>query len=194
MLKIWAGNGYPYGKVIKRVNTYFNIMKEKSWFNDKFNQEMIKDIDNGTVVLKDFALENSIIGGMSPDKLSGGVKTVILMKEFPNEVFDITNCGENCFKWIFKVCENEDRIAVLKYFPEISFLNPFKVEILNPGEIATNTDELSEKTMDYILEDENSKKIREIRELRDRLTNEKIKEFKERGSYEGNCRRNKIKI
>lgn len=181
MLKIWAGDGYPNGKVIKRVDTYFDIMKEKSWFNDKFIQEMIKDIDNGTVVLKDFALENPIIGVMSPDKLSGGVKTVILMKYFPKEVFDITNCGENCFKWIFKVCENEDRVAVLKYFPEISFLNPFKVEILNSGEIATNADELSEKTMDYILEDENSEKIREMQELQDRLTEEKIKEFKARG-------------
>lgn len=35
--------------------------------------------------------------------------------------------------------------------------------------------------MNYILEDENSEKIRELRELQDRLTDKKIKEFKARG-------------
>lgn len=143
MLNIWFGKNYPGGRVIRRVDFYFDNMKQKSWFNDKFNQEMIKDIDK-TIVLKDFALENKILGGISPDKLSGGVKTLILIKEIPEETFDLTNCGENCFKWIFKMCENIDRTVVLNYVP-LGTLIPekFEVKILNSNKIVHNAKELS---------------------------------------------------
>lgn len=181
MLNVWFGDGYPFGKVIKRVDMYFDIMKEKSWFNDKFNQEMIKDVDRGTIVLKDYALESPMWGGMSPDKLSGGLKTLILVKELPNITFDITNCGENCFKWLFKICENEDRTVVLKYHPLIAFLDPFKMKIINNDKIVTNAGDMSSETMEFIFEDENSERMKEIRYLEDKRAKEVIKELKEKG-------------
>ena len=143
MLNVWFGRNYPCGKVIRRVDFYFDTVKKKSWFNDKFNQEMIKDIDK-TIVLKDFALENEILGGISPDKLSGGVKTLILIKEIPEETFDLTNCGENCFKWIFKMCENMDRTVVLNYVPNGALMpKEFEINILNSNKIVHNAREMS---------------------------------------------------
>lgn len=181
MLKVWFGDNYPGGKVFKRVDMYFDMVKEKSWFNDKFIQEMIYDVDNGTKVLKDFALENPLIGGMSPDKLSGGLKTLILVKERPDEVYDVTNCGENCFKWLFEICKNEDRTVVLKYHPLISFLDPFEMLILNSNEIVTNAGDMSLKTVDYLFADENSKEYQEIQKLQDEKIAKQLQEFREEG-------------
>lgn len=99
MLSLWLGEGYPYGEVYKKIDTYFfYLVKKKEWFSDPLIKEMIYNADNGTVVLKDFALENPIVGGMSPDSLSGGVKTLILIKEFSKDVYHLNNCGENCFE------------------------------------------------------------------------------------------------
>lgn len=153
MLNLWLGEGYPYGEVYKKIDMYFNLVKKKEWFSDPLIKEMIYNVDNGTVVLKDFALENPIVGGMSPDSLSGGVKTLILIKEFPKDVYHLNNCGENCFEWLFKICENEDRTAVLDYCPLISFLDPFEIKILNSGNIVHNAGELALECIDTVVRD-----------------------------------------
>lgn len=161
MLKIWFGKNYPFEGVITRVDHFFDTRKKKEWFSDEFNQKMIYDVDHGTKVLKDFALENPLIGGMSPDKLSGGVKTLILIKEMPDLIFDATNCGDNCFKWLFKMCETLDRTVVLRYQPIIPDVDT-KFICLNDNSYVNDASEMAVKSMDYLFTFENTKLQKEM--------------------------------
>ena len=38
-----------------------------------------------------------------------GVKALILMKHFPGKIFNASNCGDNCSKWILKLGEERQR-------------------------------------------------------------------------------------
>ena len=41
-------------------------------------------------------------------KSVGGVKTLILMKNMPQKVFNASTCGDNCAKWILNIAQNQD--------------------------------------------------------------------------------------
>ncbi|MBR6060665.1 MAG: DUF4869 domain-containing protein [Spirochaetales bacterium] len=47
-------------------------------------------------------IESPILGAIPPEKLSGGVQTLIMIYEKPDLVFDATSCGENCAKWQYQ--------------------------------------------------------------------------------------------
>ena len=95
----------PQG-LAKNVKSWFNGLKNKDWFNDEFVKEIIKGIDD-TVAVKDEYLESPVFGGMSPERLSGGCKAVILMYELDVPVY-ATKCGDNCSPYILKVAEKKD--------------------------------------------------------------------------------------
>lgn len=175
MLKIWFGKNYPFEGVIHRVDHFFDTRKEKEWFSDKFNQEMIYDVDHGTKVLKDFALENPLIGGMSPDKLSGSVKTLILIKEMPDLIFDATNCGDDSFKWLFKMCETLDRTVVLRYQPIIPDVDA-KFICLNDNTYVNDAAEMAVKSIDYLFTFENTKLQKEMEQDAEDFLQELIRE------------------
>ena len=62
---------------------------------------MIKDIDKSTV-LDAIAIESSMLGGISAEKLSGRVKALLLMKNKLGKVFNSSSCGDNCDRWIMQ--------------------------------------------------------------------------------------------
>ena len=63
---------------------------------------MIKDVDSSTV-LGSGAIDSPIMGIISPERLSGGVKTLILIDNVPDKVFNASNCGDNCATWLLKL-------------------------------------------------------------------------------------------
>jgi Uri superfamily endonuclease len=64
---------------IVRVTPYFNLHKEKEWFSDPFVRKVIQEIDRCEVV-KDEYIESPIWGGVSPERLSGGCKALIVRR------------------------------------------------------------------------------------------------------------------
>lgn len=48
------------------------------------------------------------MGKIVPTALSGGVKTLILMKNERSCIFNASTCGDNCAKWILKLSEMDD--------------------------------------------------------------------------------------
>ncbi len=63
---------------LTRVTQFFNYKKKKEWFSDPFVRKVIKDIYNCEVV-KDEYIESLVWGGIAPERLSTGVKALILM-------------------------------------------------------------------------------------------------------------------
>lgn len=105
---------------IVNVSSYFNIFKEKEWFADPFVRKVIKDVDNSDVV-KDEYIESPVFGGMSPERLSSGVKALILMKMCPQYVVYATRCGDNCAPFILELAGQQDVTILLHHcmtFPD----------------------------------------------------------------------------
>ena len=90
MLNIFYGD---MKEAIYNTASYFKYDYEDEWIVDPFVKEMIKGVDKSTV-LACGVIDSPILGKISPVELSGGVKTLILVK-FEVEPFDIRILNTN---------------------------------------------------------------------------------------------------
>ena len=132
MLKIWYYVGTEY---MKDAPSYFDNVYEDEWIEDAFVKEMILDVDHSTVVSA-HVIESPVLGAITPRELSGGVKVLILMLKDDSFVYNLTNCGNNCAKWVLKIAEKKDLTVYLQYM--IHFEGEFEIEIMNTGKIVRN--------------------------------------------------------
>lgn len=129
--------------------SWFKFNYNPEWFKDEFVQQMIEDIDKSKVV-SDQLIQSEVLGPIPPERLSGGVQTLISAYGRPDLVFNATSCGENCAKWLLKIGEVKDITVNLRYFMPFNDMEPFKIKILNNDIIVTNMDEYTDVALDYI--------------------------------------------
>ena len=103
-------------------------------------KEMIEDVDKSTVIDSGI-IDSPVLGKIPPIGLSGGVKTLILVKFEPEKVFNISTCGDNCAKWLLKIAEREDRTVNLRHLMDFG-KKPFTVKVLNTNQIVHSMEEL----------------------------------------------------
>lgn len=132
MLKIWYYGGVEY---MKDAPAYFNNVYEDEWLEDNFVKEMILDVDNSKVI-SPHIIESPVLGAITPRELSGGVKVLILMLKDDSFVYNMSNCGNNCAKWILKIAEKKDLIVHLQHM--LRFTGEFEIMIMNTGKIVHN--------------------------------------------------------
>lgn len=118
--------------------SYFDNVYEDEWIEDPFVKEMIQDVDSSTVISAHI-IESPILGPITPKELSGGVKVLILMLKDDSFVYNLTNCGNNCAKWVLKIAEQNDLTVYLQYM--IRFEGEFEIQIMNTGKIVHNRKE-----------------------------------------------------
>lgn len=136
MLKIYFGD---MPKAIYNTEVYFKNRYKESWLLDSTTQEMIKGIDNSTVV-SGKVIESPYLGMIPPTGLSGGVKTLILIKNEPKTVFNASTCGDNCAKWLLELAKDQDITVNLNHI--MDFGKDFEVYILNEKKAANNMRDL----------------------------------------------------
>lgn len=127
--------------VIYNTTLYFKNTYDREWLNSPKIQQMIEDIDHSKV-LSTGAIESPVLGIIPPTELSGGVKTLILIDRIPEELFNASNCGDNCAGWLLKLGEEKDITVNLRHvmdFGEQEFL----LRIVNTEEIVHNMEELA---------------------------------------------------
>ncbi len=132
-----------YGKMqeaIFNTSVYFKNVYEDSWITDSFAKEMILDIDSSTV-LGSAVIDSPVLGKIAPVSLSGGVKTLILIKNEPQTIFNASTCGDNCAKWILKIADQQDITINLRHLMDFG-TEPFTVRILNTDQIVHSMKEL----------------------------------------------------
>lgn len=93
--------------VIYNTSVYFDNVYSPQWFQDSFAQRVIKSIDKGTVVGPN-AIDTKILGVIPPEKLSSGTKTLLLMYFMPQNIYNASNCGDNCAYWILRIAAQKD--------------------------------------------------------------------------------------
>lgn len=135
MLYINVGD-IPKGCVLD-VNSYFNRNKKKDWFNREDVRRVIKSIDN-SIVVKDEYIESPVFGGMSPERLSGGCKAIILMLVTDMHIY-ATKCGDNCIPFIVEISKVKDVYITLHHC--MQFPKEFNAIMTQTGEKITNWEE-----------------------------------------------------
>ena len=120
---------------------YFDNVYEDEWIEDSFVKEMIQDVDYCTVI-SSHVIDSPILGAITPRELSGGVKVLILMLKDDSFIYNMSNCGDNCAKWILKIAEKKDLTVYLQHI--MRFEGEFKIQIMNTGKIVCNSAEYVE--------------------------------------------------
>ncbi|MBQ9199085.1 MAG: DUF4869 domain-containing protein [Lachnospiraceae bacterium] len=148
MLNIFFGDMTDNDKYLENPEVYFDNTYEDRWFDDEEVKEMVKDIDNSNVV-SSHLIESPVFGGMPVRDLSGGVKTLILMK-FDNEhIVNASYCGDNCAKWILRIAKEKDLTIRLGYLMDFGD-GLINVKVANSGKKFDNCKDLFLEAIDYL--------------------------------------------
>ena len=129
MLYIYYGDKE---NVINRSDIYFNSTYQDEWLDDELVREMILYVDRSRVVSAHL-IESPVLGPIGPKDLSGGTKTLILMYKDKEHIFNATNCGNNCAKWILEIAKRGDLTICLQHNLDFG-PGYFEAVVLNTGQ------------------------------------------------------------
>lgn len=137
MLNIFYGN---MPEAVYNTAVYFKNAYEDKWITDPLSVDMIQDIDK-SVVLGSAVIDSPVLGKIPPASLSGGVKTLILINNEPERIFNASTCGDNCAKWLLRISAQKDVTINLRHIMDFGE-GQFEINILNTNQIVHNMQEL----------------------------------------------------
>ena len=150
MLKIFFGE---MENAIYTPSIYFNNQYEDEWLEEDLAKAMIEDVDQSKVV-SSHLIESPVLGPIPPEKLSGGVKTLLLMAfDDSGRVFNGAACGDNCAKWISTIGTHKDLTINLHHIMDFSTVEGFSAFIINTGKMAESYEAYLEEAIKIPLED-----------------------------------------
>lgn len=126
---------------IHNTNVYFKNTYEPEWFESDLAKKIVKDIDNSDV-LSGECINSPVLGQIPPERLSGGVKTLLLMLNEPDKIFNTSTCGDNCAKWILEIEKQKDLTINLRHMMGFGKDTEFEIRIQNGGEVVHSMKEL----------------------------------------------------
>ena len=127
--------------------SWFKYNYKPEWFKDPFVQEMVKGVDN-SVFVDGIIIDSPVLGPIPPERLSGGLKTLIMIYKRPELIFDATSCGQNCAEWLIKIGKKVDVTVCLEYL--MSFEEPFEVMLENENRLINSKEDYLLTAMKYI--------------------------------------------
>ena len=145
MLNVFFGS---MPDAVYNTAVFFKNDYEDEWIVDPFVKEMIRDVDRSEVI-DSGVIDSPVLGKIPPLNLSGGVKTLILVRFEPDRVFNASTCGDNCSKWLLKMTEDEDRTVNLRHIMDFG-KGSFEIKVLNTGTMAHNMAELIDIAIDFV--------------------------------------------
>ena len=143
-----------YGDVensIYNTNVYFKNTYEPEWIESELAKKMIKDVDDSDV-LSGECINSPVLGPIPPERLSGGIKTLLLMLNEPDKIFNASTCGDNCAKWILEIGKMKDLTINLRHMISFGQDAEFEIRIENGGEIVHSMRELIPVASRYLNE------------------------------------------
>lgn len=143
-----------YGEIdaenyIFNPDPFFNNTYEDEWITDPLTVEMVKDVDKSTVVGPRL-IDSPFLGPISTERLSRGVKTLILMNFDDEHIFNASACGDNCAPWILRIGQKKELYIRLGYLMDFGN-EELEIEIANLGIVVHSYRELVETVLDHHL-------------------------------------------
>lgn len=128
-------------KYVYNTSMYFDNTYLDNWLTDELSVKMIKSVDKA-VVLSSNAVDSKALGIIPVTKISGGLKTLLLIRHDNTKIFNASTCGDNCAKWILKIAQKADRDIIINLRHIMNFGDkPFEIKILNNGKTVHNMKE-----------------------------------------------------
>lgn len=137
MLSIYFGE---MPDAIYNTAVYFKNSYQDKWITAPLAVEMIKDVDRSDVVSASL-IESPVLGAITPIQLSGGVKTLLLIANDKEHIFNASTCGDNCAKWILQIAQKRKVVINLRHLMDFGD-EPFKIKVLNVNKIVKDMNEL----------------------------------------------------
>ena len=128
---------------------WFKTNYDPEWFKDPFIQEMIRDVDKSDYV-DGMVINSPVLGSIPPERLSGGVQTLIMIYKKPELIFDATSCGPNCAKWLLEIGQNTDVTVNLNYLMKFEKSDLFEVFIDNENRRITQINDYIMTAVKYV--------------------------------------------
>ena len=146
MLNIYFGD---MPEAIYNTSVYFDNSYQDDWITDDLTVKMIKSIDKSEVKGANVII-SPVLGGIPVTKISGGVKTLILVShDKSGHVFNASTCGDNCAKWLLEIGKTRDVTINLRHMMDIG-KQKFEIKVLNNNETAHNMSELVTFAGEYV--------------------------------------------
>lgn len=145
MLNIFFGK---MDDAVYNTAVYFKNTYRDSWITNDLSVEMIRDVDKSEVVSASL-IESPVLGSISPLMLSGGVKTLMLVRFDRDHVFNASTCGDNCAKWLLRIAEGRKVLVNLHHVMDFG-KGEFKIRVANSGKIVRNMLELLQEASKYL--------------------------------------------
>lgn len=144
MLKIVFGD---IENSIYHPPTYFDNVYLDEWITDPVTVEMIRDIDQSEVI-GPHVISSPFLGSISTKELSGGVKTLILMRlDESGKIFNASACGDNCAKWISRIAKEKDLTINLHHIMDFGECEDFEAYMLNTDKMVSSYLEYLDEAM-----------------------------------------------
>lgn len=135
-------------EAIYNTKIYFDNQYLDSWLEDPFTAQVIAGIDKGKI-LSPNAIETKALGVIPVTRIAGGTKTVLLVKNLPDIIFNASTCGDNCAKYLLMIGKEQDVTINLYHIMKFPGRR-FDIRIANTGIIVHNMREMVENTIGLI--------------------------------------------
>ena len=146
MLSIFYGD---MPEAVYNTSVYFNNTYLDEWITDELSVKMIKSVDKSEVKGAGL-IDSPVLGPIPVTKLSGGVKTLILVNnDKSGRIFNASTCGDNCARWLLEIGKNKDVTVNLRHMMDFGG-RKFTVKVLNNGRIAHSMSELIDLAGEYV--------------------------------------------
>ncbi len=132
-----------YGEVEKAIyntSVFFKNSFKPAWLEDNLAKEIVRDIDKSEV-LSPYCIQSPVLGQIPPTMLAGGTKTLLLILNRPDKIFNASTCGDNCAKWILRIAKEHTITINLRHIMEFGF-DDFEVPVFVEGIEVHNMKEL----------------------------------------------------
>lgn len=136
---------------VYNTNVYFKNAYEPEWFETELAKQIVREVDDSEVLSSE-CIQSPVLGQIPPERLSGGVKTLLLILNEPEKIFNASTCGDNCAKWILEIGKREDVTINLRHMMDFGKDTVFEIKIKNGGEIVHSMKELIPIASKYLNE------------------------------------------
>lgn len=143
-----------YGDVpnsIYNTSVYFKNTYEPEWLETDLARAIIQDIDHSKVINGN-CIESPVFGQIPPERLAGGTKTLLLILNEPERIFNASTCGDNCAKWLLEIGRQMDVTINLRHMMSFRQMQPFDILVVNGGEVVHTMKELIPIAHKYLLQ------------------------------------------
>ena len=146
MLKIFIGK---LDGALSSGNKYFNHVVDESCLLTDFGKKVVKEIDKSEVYGRNLNI-SPILGGIPPERLSGGTKTLLTLYSEDNVIFKLSAMGDNCLPFLADIAEIKDITLCTREFRPIFENSKLKeVLILNDNSIVRSDKEFLFKSLEF---------------------------------------------